>query len=223
MASEVDICNIALSRLGDSATVASIDPPEGSTQAEHCARFYPIARDALLEAHTWAFATKRVLLAELVNNWAQWQYAYARPNDCVRAIAVLPKDAASDYQTVSAWPYPTAPMEVGAMFSVDPPQPFACEINDAGAQVVYTNQESAMLRYIARVTDTTKFSYSFTMALTWSLASMLAGPIIKGEAGRVEAQRCAQFAAQWLSQAKLHDAQQQKIDVTQNVAWVAGR
>lgn len=223
MASEVDICNTALSHLGDSATVASIDPPEGSTQAEHCARFYPIARDALLEAHTWAFATKRVLLAELANTWPQWQYAYARPNDCVKALAVLANDAGSDYQTVSAWPYPTAPMEVGAMFSVDSPQPFACEVNDTGAQVVYSNQENAMLRYIARVTDTTKFSYRFTMALTWSLASMLAGPIIKGEVGRTEAQRCAQFAAQWLSQAKLHDAQQQKIDVTQNVAWIAGR
>lgn len=223
MASEVDLCNVALSHLGDSATVASIDPPEGSTQAEHCARFYPIARDALLEAHTWAFATKRVVMAELANNWPQWQYAYARPNDCVKAIAVLAKDAAADYQTGAQWPYPTAPMEVGAMLSVEVPQPFACETNDTGAQVIYTNQETAMLRYVARITDTTKFSYTFTMALTWSLASMLAGPIIKGEVGRTEAQRCAQFAAQWLSQAKLHDAQQQKIDVAQNVAWIAGR
>lgn len=51
MASEVDICNLALARLGDNATVASIDPPEGSAQAEHCARFYAIARDSLLEMH----------------------------------------------------------------------------------------------------------------------------------------------------------------------------
>ena len=48
MPSEVDICNLALGHLGDSATVATIDPPEGSAQAEHCARFYPIARDARL-------------------------------------------------------------------------------------------------------------------------------------------------------------------------------
>ena len=51
MASVVDICNQALSHLGDSATVASIDPPEGSAQAEHCARFYPAALAALLEMH----------------------------------------------------------------------------------------------------------------------------------------------------------------------------
>ena len=59
MSSEVAICNLALAHLGDSATVASIDPPEGSAQSEHCARFYPIARDALLEMHAWKFATRR--------------------------------------------------------------------------------------------------------------------------------------------------------------------
>lgn len=29
MASEIDICNLALARLGDEANVASIQPPEG--------------------------------------------------------------------------------------------------------------------------------------------------------------------------------------------------
>ena len=45
MATEVDICNLALAHLGDDATIASIKPPEGSAQAEKSARFYPIARD----------------------------------------------------------------------------------------------------------------------------------------------------------------------------------
>ena len=63
MASEVEICNLALAHLGDEATVASIDPPEGSAQAEHCQRFYPVSRNSLLEMHDWAFATKRATLA----------------------------------------------------------------------------------------------------------------------------------------------------------------
>ena len=45
MATEVDICNIALAHLGDDATIASLSPPEGSAQAEKAARFYPIARN----------------------------------------------------------------------------------------------------------------------------------------------------------------------------------
>lgn len=63
MASEVEISNLALSRIGDSATVSSINPPEGSAQAEHCQRFYPIARNSLLEMHAWSFCDRRIQLA----------------------------------------------------------------------------------------------------------------------------------------------------------------
>ena len=66
MASEVEICNLALARLGDAATVVSIDPPEGSAQAEHCAMFYPMARDTLLAQHPWGFAQRRVRPARRV-------------------------------------------------------------------------------------------------------------------------------------------------------------
>lgn len=67
MPSAVTICNLALAHLGDSATVSSIDPPEGSAQAEHCARFYPVALGLLLEAHPWNFATKRSRLRAAVS------------------------------------------------------------------------------------------------------------------------------------------------------------
>ena len=223
MASEIDLCNIALSHLGDVATVASIDPPEGSAQAEHCARFYPLARDTLLEAHPWSFAMRRFVLAELANPWPQWAHAYARPADCLKVLAVMPKDATDDYQTAARYPYPAEQLAPGALYSADVPQPYTCEVNGDGAAVIYSNQEDAMLRYIALVTDTTRYSYAFNMALTWSLASMLAGPIIKGDVGRAEAQRCAQFAQQWLLKAMALDAQQQQIDLTHSVGWIAGR
>jgi hypothetical protein len=106
MSSEVEICNLALAHLGDSATVASIDPPEGSSQAEHCQRWYPIARNALLEMHEWGFATTRALLAEVVNPFPQWRRAYARPSDCLKVLAVLPADAASDSDHTALRPVP---------------------------------------------------------------------------------------------------------------------
>ena len=60
MTTPVDIANLALAHLGENGTVASIDPPEGSAQAVHLARFYPIARDALQEAYPWNFCTRRI-------------------------------------------------------------------------------------------------------------------------------------------------------------------
>lgn len=216
MASEIDICNLALGHLGDVATIASIDPPEGSAQAEHCARFYPIARDALLEMHAWSFATKRVQLAQLGSGWPEWDYSYAQPSDALVMIAVLPPSSTDDYSTVATG----VQISAGGSYV---PQPFSCEINADGADVIYTDQAEAVLRYTALVTDTTKFSPLFIVALSWQLASMLAGPILKGDAGASEAKRCAAMAQAYLAKAKESDAGQRRINLQHNVGWIAGR
>lgn len=216
MASEIDICNLALGHLGDTATVASLDPPEGSAQAEHCARFYPIARDSLLEMHPWGFATRRVTLAQLGTGWPEWSYSYAQPADALNIIAVLPPDATDDYSQGLS----NVPVAAGGSYV---PQAFSCEVDANGADVVYTDQEGAVLRYTVIVEDTTKFSPLFVMALSWHLASLLAGPIIKGEAGANEAKRCAAVMQYYLSQATESDAAQRRIAPRHNVGWISGR
>ena len=217
MATEVDICNLALAHLGDTATVASIDPPEGSAQAEHCARFYPIARDALLEEHVWGFATKRVSLALLSEAWPEWTYAYAQPNDAVNIIAVLSPTATDDYsQSIINIP------DVAIAGNYEP-QPFSCEINETGAPVILTDQENAVLRYTALVSDTGNFSPLFTVTLSWRLAAMLAGPLIKGDAGAAEAKRCEAMAQAYLSKAIESDASQRRVMPVHKVGWISGR
>ena len=156
MASEIDVCNLALSHLGDTATIASLDPPEGSAQAEHCARFYPIARDSMLEMHAWGFATRRARLALLASGWPEWNYAYAQPADALNIIAILPPSSSDDYST-------GIPDSAGGPYV---PQPFSCEINEAGASVIYSDQADAVLRYSSTVSDPTRFSPLFTMALS---------------------------------------------------------
>ena len=212
MASEIDICNIALSHLGDTATVSSIDPPEGSAQAELCARFYPVARDSLLEMHPWGFSVRRAQLALLSSSVSSWSYCYAVPADAINLIAVLSSDATNDYSTAS-------PLGIGQYT----PQPFVNETDDSGASVIYTNQDDAVLRYAALVTDTTKFSPLFVNALSWHLASFLAGPILKGDVGAAESKRCTQMMMNFLSAAQESDAAQRRVTVAHNVPWIAGR
>jgi hypothetical protein len=207
MSSPVDICNLALGHLGDTATVASLDPPEGSAQAEHCARFYVIARDTLLEMHPWNFATKRVTPPQLTSGWTVWDFSYAMPSDALVIRAVQAGDVQDDYSTGSAYV----------------PVPYACEIDNTGARVVLTDQEGAVLRYTARVEDTTKFSPLFVLALSWHLASMLAGPIIKGDAGAAEAKRCVQMMQGFLAKATTSDANQRDGTPQQVVSWIGGR
>lgn len=213
MSSEVEICNLALAHLGDSATVASINPPEGSAQAEHCQRWYPIARNSLLELQEWNFATTRALLAELVNPFPQWQHAYARPSDCLKVLAILPADATSDL----AQTFPTDCLYHGATpraCTIYTPQDFATEIDTGtGNQIILTNQANAMMRYTRAVTDTSKFSPLFTDALGWYLAGYLAGPVLKGDTGinvgrAMKAEALAMLSAAAVSSANQSSRQQ---------------
>lgn len=199
MASEVDICNLALSRLGDTAEISSLT--EGSAQAVHCTRFYPIARDALLEAHAWRFATRRIALAEMVAEAWGWGYVYAAPSGLLKLLAVLP--AASD--------------------GGNDAQEYRMEITESGAQAIYTNLSEASARYIVRITDTTKFSPLFIDALGWLLAANLAGPILKGDAGAAEAKRCYGYFQAVLSAARVSDANQQQIWPDHTPDFIAAR
>jgi hypothetical protein len=180
MASEVEICNLALAGLGDSATVSSISPPEGSAQAERCARFYPLARDVMQEEFVWNFCVRRKMLA-LIASWesGKWAYAYAAPSEMIRPISVSHPEASSDQ--VDA---------IGGRQGA----PFQIESTDTGQIVILTNLPDAELRYTVKVTDSTKFSAQFVDALSWRLRSMLAGPILKGEAGMKMTQSCLSVA-----------------------------
>lgn len=226
MASEVDICNLALAHLGDDATVASINPPEGSAQAEYCQRFYPMARDQLLEMHNWNFASKRALLPSVTNTINQWQYAYAVPADFMKAIAVIPPDAANDYsshQSAAEGLMGANSYNPGIVAGTYVPQPYALEIDDSGNYLLFTNIDKALLRYQAKIVDTSKFSPLFTLTLSWGLAGMLAGPVIKGDAGQAEAKRCNQIMGAYLVQAASSDANQRNIKPEHVVSWMAGR
>ncbi|CAB4164950.1 hypothetical protein UFOVP824_10 [uncultured Caudovirales phage] len=226
MASEVDICNLALAHLGDSATVASISPPEGSAQAEHCARFYPIARDSILEMHNWNFSTKRILLAQITNDWNMWLYAYALPNNCINPISVISSEAYDDYATrfvptdTPQYSHNYSPVIAAGRYV---PQPFTIETREDNTHVLYTNLENAVLRYQALVDNPTEFSSLFVMTLSWHLASMLAGPLIKGDVGAAEAKRCAQMMAGYLAEAKRSDGNQRSVKVEHIVPWTSGR
>jgi hypothetical protein len=162
VASEVDIVNMGLGHLGDAANVSSIDPPDGSAQADHAVRFFSIARDQLLEEGTWSFATRRQALTQLSVNPLDglWAYAYQLPDQCIKPVAVLMSMIADDTDPEAS-------------------RPFIVETLDDGSGVIYTNAQSAVLKFIWRQEDTTRFSPKFCVAFSWLLAHYFAGPITK--------------------------------------------
>ena len=161
MATETDISNLALSHFGQDASIDSIDPPDGSVEAEHAQRFLPIARDEILEAFPWSFAKRRATLAELVNDRDDWAYRYAVPTGCIKPRTVLP--ATYDNEETE-----------GVSF-------------DWQGDSLYTDEPDATLVYTARVTDPTKWTPLFTTSLSWRLSSYMSGPIVKDPTGRIQA------------------------------------
>lgn len=218
MSSEVDICNLALSHLGDSATIASIDPPEGSAQAEHCARWYPIARNSLLEMYEWGFATTRAILAEVANPFTQWQHAYARPQDCLKVQCILPAGAADGWSEgglFGSFGY-AAGDRLGL---IQVAQPYKTETDADGNQIILTSTGNAVIQYTRLVTDTSKFSPLFVDALSRYLASYLAGPLLKGTTGVQIAQAQMQMAVRMASAAAVSSANQSSRQQSQPYPW----
>lgn len=219
MASEVDLCNLALSHLGDDATIASIDPPEGSAQSEHCARWYPIARNSLLEMYDWGFATTRAILAEVDNPFQQWQHAYARPQDCLKILAILPEGAAN------GWPGGVGVTGLGyavgdRLGGIQVAQPYKTETDAAGNPIILTPTANAVIQYTRLVTDTSKFPPLFVDALARYLASYLAGPILKGTTGIQVGNAQIQLAMGIASRAALSSANQNSRQQSQAYPWV---
>jgi len=190
VATEISICNTALSHLGDEAGVASIDPPEGSPQAGSCATFYPIARDETLERHTWGFATAEVGLSLLGITRLGWDYAFGAPSDMAKAQALLPE----------GWTKGTPTAE------------FTIEADDNGNIVILTNEAAPTLKYTRRIIDPARFSALFVSAVGWKLASLLAGPVLKGDAGRTAAAECFKMHEYTLGLAAGSDANGQRVN-----------
>tara|TARA_S200002703_G_scaffold142468_1_gene134861 strand:- start:9460 stop:12714 length:3255 start_codon:yes stop_codon:yes gene_type:complete len=188
---EIEICNLALAHIGDKASVTSLNPSDGSHQADLCARYYPLARDLCLERHRWDFTIRQSALVALTSSGRKdWEYGYELPSNFAGVIAVIPKDSLDDQ----------------IRESTKIPQPYAIELSADYERVIYCNLQDAVIRYQAKVTDSSKFSQMFVYAVSWQLASMLAGALIKGDEGMGAVRNATQMAEFYMQRAAAFDS-----------------
>jgi len=180
----VDICNIALSRIGV-APISSTS--EQSAQANHCRVFFDLARDSALRAHEWNFATAQIQLTEVATNpFYGWGYCYEYPPNCVKVRKVG-----------------TAEIFIGA-----DPANFAVLLDDKlGKNRIVSDQEDAYCEYTVQVINSDLFDALFVDALAWRLAAELAIPL-RGDPS-LQKQAFQNFLA-IVSQAQATDANTQK-------------
>jgi hypothetical protein len=84
MASETEICNSALLRVGSKPITSLLDE---NPQADTCNRLYPGARDSVLAEHEWSFCLKRATLTQLAATPAfGFDFQYQLPGDVLKII-----------------------------------------------------------------------------------------------------------------------------------------
>lgn len=198
MTSIVGICNQAIARTGQSATIASLT--EASVSARLCNTHYEQCRDEILQAFPWGFSTKRIDLAlvgeELVTHW---QYCYHYPSNCLKIFQIV--SASRNDPTLDE----TVPYEVA---------------NYADEKVILTNEASAWVVYAAAVTDVNLFSPLVAKALSALLASRIAFPLT----GKADiAQKCEQDYLRAVHEAAQADLNESKPGRAADCDLITGR
>lgn len=148
MASEVDIANRALTKIGAGRITSLTDDLEAARVINHA---WDIVRDAEMRAHNWNFTIVRDQLAALSTTPSYGPaYEYQLPSDCLRIIQVgeyYPGPSLSDYRNSdeSAWQI-------------------------EGRKILTDYAAPLKVRYVSRVEDTGQWDALFVEAFACKLA-----------------------------------------------------
>ena len=143
---EVEICNMALSRLGETNITSLTDTTK---EAQQCELFFDQTRDEVLRDYDWNFAMGRVEVSPLSGDtFSPFEYKYQLPNDCLKVIC--PIDIASEsYQDLR--------------------EDFLVE-----GRMLLTNLTPCAIRYTKKITNPTYYDSLFVECLALKLASKIA-------------------------------------------------
>jgi hypothetical protein len=153
----VQICNLALARVGDDGSQITALPETASSnyskEANLCAKFYKVSLLEVLRMHTWNCAKKRAKLARLSTD-PSFGFAcqYALPVDCARPLQL---NSTSD-------------TERSIRYNVE----WVVE-----GRSILTSIEDAWLLYISNMSDLTNADSLFVKVLYMTLAAKLAYPL----------------------------------------------
>lgn len=163
---KVQICNMALSRIGVSRFIESID--ELTTEAEVCSLFFDNAVEKTYQEGKFANLQKYEalqLIAEEPNG--EWLYVYRYPIDCLKLEKiVMPYTTNHDPRWPDDWynesPHNTVEYTRG-------------RYNDR--DVIFTNLEEATAVFLPKPDPDHSFDQSMGSIIAWRLASEICMPL----------------------------------------------
>ena len=207
MASEVEVCNLALSNIR-AGSINSLT--EGSLQSQLCKLKYPILRDRCLRELTWQFNRKIKALATVTTDIFNWAYAYQYPVDCLkikRLVGSFEEIPAGSVDVISR----LRDERVLPLKDIRTQIPYEV-FNFDDKKTIGSDQPDLRIDYAAKITDPNLFSDDFILALSHLLASELAVPIVGAELGRALRNDSLQLYKQYFAAAISSDQNDQYFD-----------
>ena len=164
---KVTICNTALSRIGISSFINSLE--EASIEASACRVVYDQCVERLLREFHWPFAQSYETLVLVADDAAtpwktDWAFRYRYPSNAIairRIVTTLGRQ-----ESVAA--------------------PYTIGMDDDG-KLIYTDVELAVAETTYRVTDTSLFDPTFSSALSWIIAAEICMPLSASDGIRKQA------------------------------------
>lgn len=211
MASEIDICNLALGHIR-AGTINSLD--ETSVQAKQCKLKYPIMRDQMLQDSPWQFAGAIKPLALLVADVFGWAYVYQYPSDCLRINRMVlnyERINASNRTSGAHYPY-----RDDDLYRINDPQVEYKVFNQDGNRVIVANYEDLRIDYRKKITDTNLFSTTFVMALSHLLAAEMAVAIVGVEQGLALRKESLAIYGAYINSAIVNEMNEQKEEIAES-------
>lgn len=200
MASQSQICNLALSHLGVGKEIANLET-ERSPEAAACRRFYDIALETTLRDFPWPFATKIAALPLVDENiHDEWGYSYRYPTDAIHLRRVL-----------SGMRSDTASSRV----------PYRLSQDDAGV-LIYTDQAQASIEYTLRADNPTIYPPDFVLALSFRLATLIAPRITGGDPFKVGDKAQARYEDE-INRARASALNEAQIDIQADSEFIRVR
>lgn len=179
VSTDVDICNLALTHLGQ-AIITTLD--DAVENARKCKLIYNNCRDEVLRSATWKFAKRSIALTDISDTTTVptgWTYVYSYPSDCIYV-----RKAFIDDTGVFSLPffvempnYPTtnpSPIEYDIIY-----------FSDLDALGIVSNVTPLNIEYTARMANSSLYDSKFKKALSYKLAAELAD-ILTGAQGKGE-------------------------------------
>lgn len=171
MATQLDICNMAIRNLGVSSQIADLTN-ERSKEAQACRLFYPQVLDEVLRDAPWPFATRVTLLAQVAEEpTSEWLFSYRYPANCLTIRRILPESQ------LRVSMFNATEIRYPALF---PRIDFRIARDDDGL-LVYSQTDAPYAEWTERVEDPTQYPPDFTSALAWKLSFYIAPSVAGGD------------------------------------------